>query len=732
MRAPGGNTPAPGRWGHEAPGPGGPSPRPAPRAAFPAGKRIGFQVGGYPVRRGPLRSAKAGGYAVPVIFMKQTLRIAAFALAALMALPPAGAIWKVQGTYEPDTHQDAADGWMFTDAPTQAEERVYFNVIQTYYFTGVNPNTGAVAGGRLFDGNINMDAWLGTWRDCNKDGYIGMALSAETVYPLAEANAIGQPVDSSICPVQARDPASPTFGGTNELVHNDGQWVREFIPIGPGDGFNQGAHDFAFLNDTEAGIWGDNCTPDQNCPVTTCPLVLGYAPATFSSTGGFIAFADCLDSRFTGFRVVTSGVNDVADALDAAGLHDQADAVRITDPVNAGSSGSIVNQHFPVSVWGDPYAGDGEQGGALVNGGVGVAPVDDQVHGVQNPFSGGTQDGQRTGLLQENSEKNHADGTHDDRDAAFTTWDCAGDDTANQASPVGETKLTPDDDPTGGVLIGGDGILFGQNGFTVWDGQPVRVPAAAPTLPYTVPHGSVYDGANETFAMCTTQNRAPLPFAFGNDGLNLGLQSAMSPDRNGTAAEPAKRSNDWYFTFVANGGQNALLTQGIPGAGIPGVGGRGMPGSGEAQAGLDSSPWQFTNGGVLNRPRVIRNDFATNPSTQPLPNAVYYTFYAKLGRTAGLSLPHAGSGVYGAESCQGDFDNVVNGWDCNPDHWFDTAYGGSASPTDNWGRPVGVHVGTEYQLRDTDCYDGRVANDVPVGDDAAALGPNACPTDLWS
>jgi len=640
-------------------------------------------------------------------------RSAIVLLALLTALPAAGAIWKVEGSFEPDTHQDVTQGWMFTEPPTTPGlDQVYFNAIQSFYFTGANPNTGAAAGGRLFDGLVAMNAYLGAWVDCNHDGYIGAAASAQSVYLLAEADATpGGHVDRDLCPVHERSPSSPTFEGVNELIHNDGVWVREYIPIGPGDGFPADQHDFAFYNDTGAKVWGDTCTPEVRCPIVTCPLFLGYPAATFSSTGGFIAFTDCIDRQLTGVRVIATAVNLAADQTVGTAAEPVGDMIRFEDPYGTASSGSILNQHFPVSVWGDPYAGDSESGGVLVNG-----------VGGPNPFSGGTKDGHRTGLLEENSDKNHADGNHDDRDSAFSTWDCSKPALATVPSPMEKTELTAADDPTGGALIGPDSA-GGIDSFTVWDGKPIVVHALAPKMAYAVPHGSFYDGANDTYAQCDEASHSDgQTTADGGQGLTLiSLQASMSVDANGTAAEPAKRSNDWYFGFTPNGGQQASLRP-LLNAGYPA----------DLGANANSPTWQLAGSSVVNRPRVLRGDFGTGQTEQPFPNATYFTFYGKLTRTTGLTLKHVDASTYGGEPCGLNTRDVLNGWDCDPTRWFNTAYGGSVSPTDQWGRDVGVAVGASYQVRDTDCYDGRVANGVPVGDDMAPLGGDPCPTDLFS
>lgn len=300
-------------------------------------------------------------------------------LIGILMVTPAAAAWSVRGSTEPNTAYDQKDGYMPLDTPQSLDEaaRVYFNgwLSPSYIeHTSLNPNLGTVAGVSM---NTNVApvitvpwALLGVWMDCNKDGYIGNG-DGQFEYPTTKVN--GQSVfgvDETLCPVKAitkfpdqRGEQPEIHGGSRGLVHNDGRWIHEFIPIG----WNQHATMWNAddeqnqywrhnpladknpwdLNDTSARVWMDFGLPDSSAPPAggfRC-WYLGYPRGTLHSTGGIIGAHDC----YINFRV-TDTLNSLSPVLDGPGRQ-----ITFNDsPRNHRDSRSVLNQQNP---WGDEKDG---------------------------------------------------------------------------------------------------------------------------------------------------------------------------------------------------------------------------------------------------------------------------------------------------------------------------------------------------------------------------------------
>ena len=260
--------------------------------------------------------------------MDQPLRMALAALMVVsLTLPLAGATWYNDGQYEPDTTFDQSGGYMWANPDTDVNgQKVYFSAWAALGPSGTAPNTG-LTGSRIYPAPaINYHAYLGIWKDCNRDNYIGTADSALIAYPAALPG-----VDPGICP-----PGS--------AFNLDG-WIHEFRWIAPTDHLGNDTRQALFVppgtvNDTEARIWHELNLPGfqagNTCPINPLPA------GTTASTGGMIDYADC----FIGQRVRNS-VN-AADPNDALGL-------------NFGqrpqASDSLLNQQLP-HLWHDPYHPD--------------------------------------------------------------------------------------------------------------------------------------------------------------------------------------------------------------------------------------------------------------------------------------------------------------------------------------------------------------------------------------
>lgn len=97
--------------------------------------------------------------------------------------------------------------------------------------------------------------------------------------------------------------------------------------------------------------------------------------------------------------------------------------------------------------------------------------------------------------------------------------------------------------------------------------------------------------------------------------------------------------------------------------------------------------------------------------------AVYWTFYANLsaeGFGAGARTP-GGVGIYGSEWCSISTDPAQNGgFVCDADAWYRAPDGTYVGGQSVGGFEYAPKPGSEYQLRDVDCFDGTIHRDVPA------------------
>ncbi|HEX2022501.1 MAG TPA: hypothetical protein VHH36_07295, partial [Candidatus Thermoplasmatota archaeon] len=209
------------------------------------------------------------------------LRVALVAFVLLAAGSTASAEWWTQGSFEPDTPQDR-DGGAWTDPDrSPGRWRVYFNGLAGTSHgigggatvTGVsvgqgylNPNA-APTGGRIAPlGPAGAIAYLGAWKDCDRDGYVGTAASALAEYPVELLP------DHDVCP-----PGTP---------FHDGGTVRELVPVVPSLRWET-----RVIADPQALVWADFGAPGDP-PFRECRVF--HAPSgTLRSTGGLVGYADC-------------------------------------------------------------------------------------------------------------------------------------------------------------------------------------------------------------------------------------------------------------------------------------------------------------------------------------------------------------------------------------------------------------------------------------------------------
>lgn len=212
--------------------------------------------------------------------MTAAAHLFAITLTVLVLLAPAASAgWRMFGSFEPDTSEDAAGGFMHLDpdAAPGVVGKVYFNAELGYDQAGINPNVGALDTRLMLHGYQLPHAFLGVWKDCNDDGYIGYAAGALMEYRselLLDATAI--------CPV-------------GQDAHNANGWVYEFLPIGSAENtLTPSGVAPRLINDTGAYVWGDTGLPGSPRPQF---CFVNPPTGTFSSTGAFIGWADCMNDH---------------------------------------------------------------------------------------------------------------------------------------------------------------------------------------------------------------------------------------------------------------------------------------------------------------------------------------------------------------------------------------------------------------------------------------------------
>jgi hypothetical protein len=266
----------------------------------------------------------------------------------LLASPAALAGWMMMGSYEPDTKADVVGGWMFTTPdvdPSQSVAKVYFNgffgqCTDAGPCTGLNPNVATIRSS-LHPPEYLLEAMLGVWKDCNKDGYVGLGDQGLFEY---RTTLLDSTAGETVCPAQPtpKDPHTGKPPLNWFPSHNDGTWVREFLPIQWYD-VNSVIGDYNAwnVNDQGARVWAD-----VGLPATyhlTC-FYKTYPAGTFHSTGFMLHTFDCLDGYQTTDAIDTvAASNPVLQPLSFA-----------DHPRDQENSKSLLNQRNPWGVSTDP------------------------------------------------------------------------------------------------------------------------------------------------------------------------------------------------------------------------------------------------------------------------------------------------------------------------------------------------------------------------------------------
>lgn len=589
--------------------------------------------------------------------MNTRLTLAVVVTAALLTLPLGAAEWTGRGFYEPDTARDETSNGIFLTPdvdPNPNTKKVYFSAFSAYYVLTPNHNVGTV-GSNIMVYPTNMHAILGVWKDCNKDGYIGLPEGVAWDYLSVLL------VDTSVCP--ATDPGDHNATGFAP-VHNDGTWVREFIPVGPDyetGGADQGAEwqnntNHYNIADEAARIWGDWGLPEDaakaSCPVNPRPQ------GTYQSTGGFLRFTDCLANwRITGtFNTVAHLAGQDSLAFDDAPQE------------RPDQSASPLNQPNP---WGQ------EDDASLVT-------------------------------------------AYDCNADPVVVEDPLGPQTV--ADPTGG-QLTGDG-PT--AIFGEDGELtaeLGETFVTYMPGAPGVNPAgsAAGTVNETVEEGAMATGgldqAGSDFVFTGGAGATCDRDDDSDAGWSQGYAHIYGVDEAPFEGTTPKRSQtDVYYGFTeGNPEGTALTTDEAPGClddEIPEtcapIEDEDMPYRGwPDDLGLAVDQLSFGSGTWFGAPGYIasRNPYVNRDDLTPW-GGVYFTTYAYVNPNLGLSLPGV-VGTYGSPHCTGTTE-ITGGYWCSADKWWLNP-DGSSLKTD-WM----VLPGQPYNLIDFDCYDASPVKNSPA------------------
>ncbi|HEX9815577.1 MAG TPA: hypothetical protein VGB18_01240, partial [Candidatus Thermoplasmatota archaeon] len=205
--------------------------------------------------------------------------------------------WVYDGNAEPNTAADAdhASSFMWEDgSPT--EDRIIFDAIIDHNFLAFPIITQPNADGSRIKpyGTVFFHAYLGYWRDCNDDGFVGTALLG---------------ADHYIADLDDAAAVSTNCGGT---PHFDGLYAQELLSIGPsankefdGEGYSTlcpsaadpnavfclGGH-VNFVRDDFAKMWHDFGLPDSVPGQSR--LLLPFPQGTLSDTNGHLQYVDSL------------------------------------------------------------------------------------------------------------------------------------------------------------------------------------------------------------------------------------------------------------------------------------------------------------------------------------------------------------------------------------------------------------------------------------------------------
>jgi hypothetical protein len=621
-------------------------------------------------------------------------------LTLLSSASPAALGWGMFGSHEPDTPEDAANGWMWTTTDTsRADHKVYFNGFfgqcANGSCTGLNPNVATLGSSVHTPEYLDM-AMLGVWRDCNDDGYVGLEDQGLFEYR-SEVLAAWPGVGNSICPPgEAPLPVKNAQGYYNKggvssegvLPHNDGTWVHELIPI---QWFDDESpvfdHDPYNYDDQGSRVWMDQGLEPQysiGCYYTSWPT------GTFRSTGGLLHTFDCID----GYRAT--------DTLDAVATGPLAPYSFADAPRDQARSSSQLNQANP---WGN-----------------------------------------------ERSDASYAD-----------MWDCSqqplvgGGANTMTVGPVSESNVGTS--RSGSAT--GIGTLSDSNTDEYNVSRPAVPPATHLVAPTVRTSGQLYDGngysmagtMNATGSGLDTCARNPHADQHNHEGDSLGTL----PYDEVTTTETSARTQPDDTMFPVERNRPCVPYCAVEGPWGPtgDLGIHWLPGDCHDTGVCDlAGVWEGNR--VWHQETLFTSDSGVHP-------VAHMTYYAYVSPTAisqfQLYLPKAPApaqasptGAYGAEACGSFTTGVHNGWDCDSTHWYKDAVGTDVTPRTRYLGPdrariangyqcaeygnnfnpdagcmsYGVLPGQPYDLQDIDCYDQSVTGAREAGVGYGALTGTSC------
>ncbi len=216
-----------------------------------------------------------------------TRPIVAAAIAVLAAAPAAA--WGNDPISEPSSALDRPE-WMWPTPNDRAQlaggampDRLYFNAQLSANEIATLPQA---PGGRMPPVIVSAEAFLGYWRDCNNDGYVGNRLTGQTKYVAATAT-----LDLAVCPPgSAFNPGSsisagPIYGLVRPMVY-------EFIQVGDERGYLDNTPVPYSLHDPAARVWGDVGLPTERARAT--PATYPFPTDVWDSWNAHFAYVDAL------------------------------------------------------------------------------------------------------------------------------------------------------------------------------------------------------------------------------------------------------------------------------------------------------------------------------------------------------------------------------------------------------------------------------------------------------
>ncbi|HEX2021747.1 MAG TPA: hypothetical protein VHH36_03490 [Candidatus Thermoplasmatota archaeon] len=611
------------------------------------------------------------------------MRRAAWAIALLLVAPVGGALWSVEGNLEPDTEYDRGAG-MFHEPDDDAAGRdgVYFNLVavESYGATRtagggsiVNPNV--APGTRIAPHSLAFEAWLGVWRDCNRDGYVGMADGALWAYRAELA-------DPEVCP-----------DGTDFTREG---WTFEFRWIHPSSHAANPANASAVqrgVYDRDVAVWADFGRPGDPqslvCEVTPVPR------GTLRSTGAMLAWLACQ----SGVSVARE-VGENAPAGSGLAFEDPEHPER--------ACGHALNRQTP---WGDENC-DGpsgaweagappaftvwdcsarrEDGEAMLDARDPTAPEDYSGRGQLN----GTVYNPTAGTVPDDASPlapgyNRTVGWFEDDQGSYAWF----------SAPAPRA-----DRPTDGSYYEAARLARGN-----------RECASRGYFP-------MHNGAG--LLLPQYQDRDPLWYTQLDSPTFT--ERSLESRRTNLPEVDGKRSHDVIFGFSGAALHNQSMFQ----VGSPlfhnldphtGATFNNTPYMAGATAAFYHKGGGWSSHSAYRPPTykmgLVRDNLDPSPG-------VWFTGFARVGLSTmrDFALPY-GEGRYGHEECPELSDRVsAGGWDCDPGHWWNPDYGVVQGTSQT------VAVGATYHLRDVDCYDGRLQPGGPRASPAAIAGdaPDAC------